>query len=142
MRNTEKQDFKLEKVLDFTILRDADRAITHRQKVFLNYKISNINRSVGALLSNEISKKYGYVGLPKNTITLSFRGSAGQSLGVFGASGITFIVEGNTNDYLGKGLSGAKIIVKTSKESDFKAHENIIAGNVMFIWSGQRRGVY
>ena len=80
---------------------------------------------------NEISKKYENIGLPDDTINLCFYGSAGQSFGAFGASGITFNLEGNTNDYLGKGLSGAKIIVKKPKESSFKAEENIITGNVL-----------
>lgn len=130
IKNTEKQNFDLEKVLDFKILEAAKKAIQNKEKINLSYKISNTNRSLGAILSNEISKKHGTTGLPEDTIILNLKGSAGQSLGVFGAAGICFIVEGDTNDYLGKGLSGAKIIVKKPKNADFKASENSIAGNV------------
>lgn len=130
IKNIEKQNFNLEKVLDFKILEAAKKAIQNKEKINLSYKISNTNRSLGAILSNEISKKHGTTGLPEDTIILNLKGSAGQSLGVFGAAGICFIVEGDTNDYLGKGLSGAKIIVKKPKNADFKASENSIAGNV------------
>ena len=130
LRNLKSQDHNLENVLDFKILNDSRNALDKKEQITLNYKIGNINRTVGAILSNEISKKYENIGLPENTINLNFHGSAGQSFGAFGASGITFILEGNTNDYLGKGLSGAKIIVKKPKESSFKAEENIITGNV------------
>ena len=130
LRNLKSQDHKLENVLDFKILNDSRNALDKKEKVTLNYKIGNINRTVGAILSNEISKKYENIGLPDDTINLCFYGSAGQSFGAFGASGITFNLEGNTNDYLGKGLSGAKIIVKKPKESSFKAEDNIITGNV------------
>ena len=92
--------------MDFKILNDSRNALDKKEQITLNYKIGNTNRTVGAILSNEISKKYENIGLPENTINLNFHGSAGQSFGAFGASGITFILEGNTNDYLGKGLSG------------------------------------
>ena len=130
VRNTEKQDHNLEGVIDFKIFKDAHAAIFRKEETTLNYPIANTDRSVGAIISNEISKIYGHLGLPENTLNLNFKGSAGQSLGVFGASGITFTVEGNTNDYLGKGLSGAKIIVKKPAEANFVAEENIIVGNV------------
>ncbi|MCL4117755.1 UNVERIFIED_CONTAM: hypothetical protein GTU68_016831 [Idotea baltica] len=90
----------------------------------------NIDRSVGAIISNEISKAHGHLGLPDNTLNINFTGSAGQSFGAFGAHGLTFNLEGNTNDYLGKGLSGAKIIVKKPVKADFIAENNIIVGNV------------
>ncbi len=98
--------------------------------MILNYPISNINRSTGAIVSNEISKVYGHLGLPENTLSINFTGSAGQSFGAFAAPGLTFTIEGNTNDYLGKGLSGAKIIVKKPDVADFIAQDNIIVGNV------------
>ncbi len=130
LKNTEKQEHNLDNVLDFQILKDAHAAVFRKVVTNLNYPIQNTNRSVGAIVSNEISKIYGHLGLPEDTLNLNFKGSAGQSFGVFGASGITYKVEGNTNDYLGKGLSGGKIIVKKPKESDFIAEENIIVGNV------------
>ena len=89
-----------------------------------------MNRSTGAIVSNEISKIYGHLGLPENTLNINFTGSAGQSFGAFGAPGLTFTIEGNTNDYLGKGLSGAKLIIKKPEKADFIAEENIIVGNV------------
>lgn len=130
--NTEKQDHNLEKVLDFKIVDDAKAAIKNKIKSRLSYEIQNTNRSVGALTSNEISKLHGETGLPEDTLTLNFKGSAGQSFGAFATKGLKMIVNGETNDYLGKGLSGAKIIVKKPKEADFVAEENIIVGNVCF----------
>ncbi len=130
--NTEKQDHSLEKVLDFKIIDDAKGAIKNKIKSEFSYSIQNTNRSVGALMSNEISKLHGDEGLPEDTLTLQFKGSAGQSFGAFATKGLTMIVDGETNDYLGKGLSGAKIIVKKPKEADFVAKENIIVGNVCF----------
>ena len=130
LKNTDKQDHNLDGVLDFQIMKDAHAAIFRKVPTILDYEIKNINRSVGAIVSNEISKIYGHLGLPEDTLCLNFKGSAGQSLGAFSAHGITFTVDGNTNDYLGKGLSGAKLIVKKPAESDFIAEENIIVGNV------------
>ena len=130
--NTEKQDHSLEKVLDFKIVDDAKGAIKNKIKSEFSYEIQNTNRSVGALMSNEISKLHGEEGLPEDTLTLQFKGSAGQSFGAFATHGLTMIVDGETNDYLGKGLSGAKIIVKKPKEADFVAKDNIIVGNVCF----------
>ncbi|AUC17070.1 glutamate synthase large subunit [Tenacibaculum sp. SZ-18] len=130
--NTEKQDHNLEKVLDFKIVDDAKGAIKNKIKSEFFYEIQNTNRSVGALISNEISKLHGDEGLPEDTLTLQFKGSAGQSFGAFATKGLTMIVDGETNDYLGKGLSGAKIVVKKPKEADFMAKDNIIVGNVCF----------
>jgi glutamate synthase domain-containing protein 2/glutamate synthase domain-containing protein 1/glutamate synthase domain-containing protein 3 len=130
LKNTEKQDHNLDNVLDFQMLKDSHRAIFRKEKMTLNYPINNTNRSVGAIISNEISKVYGHLGLPEGTLSINFNGSAGQSFGVFGAHGLTFTIEGNTNDYLGKGLSGAKIIVKKPAKADFIAENNIIVGNV------------
>ncbi|WP_246454571.1 glutamate synthase large subunit [Hyunsoonleella aquatilis] len=130
VRNTEEQDHNLDEVLDFTILKDSHRAMYRKEKMTLQYPISNVNRTVGAIVSNEISKIYGHLGLPEDTLNINFKGSAGQSFGAFGAFGLTFTLEGNTNDYLGKGLSGAKLIVKKPVNATFKANENIIVGNV------------
>ena len=96
----------------------------------LDFKIKNTDRTVGAILSNEISKKYGANALPKDTLELKFSGSAGQSFGAFSVKGLKMIIDGNTNDYFGKGLSGATIIVRKPKEATFKSNENVITGNV------------
>ena len=130
VKNTEEQDHNLENVLDFTILKDSNRALYRKEKMNLAYPIKNTNRTVGAIISNEISKIYGHLGLPEDTLNINFTGSAGQSFGAFGAFGLTFTLEGNTNDYLGKGLSGAKLIIKKPAKADFLAENNIIVGNV------------
>ena len=130
LRNTEAQDHSLKNVLDMKIIKDASRAISSKEKITLNYKIKNTDRSVGAILSNEISKKHGFEGLPEETLSINFDGTAGQSFGAFSTKGILLKVEGNANDYFGKGLSGAKIITKVPKKSTIIAQENIIIGNV------------
>ena len=130
LRNSEKQDHCLENVLDMKILEVATAAIEQGIKTSLSYPIHNTDRSLSAILSNEISKRHGHTGLPEDTLTLNFKGSAGQSFGAFGTFGLTLNLEGNTNDYLGKGMSGAKIIVKKPPTATFVAHENIIVGNV------------
>ena len=130
VKNTEKQEHNLDNVLDFKILKDSHRALYRKEKMTLAYPIKNTNRTVGAIVSNEISKIYGHLGLPEDTLNINFEGSAGQSFGAFGAHGLTFNLEGNTNDYLGKGLSGAKLIVKKPAKADFVAQDNIIIGNV------------
>ena len=130
LKNNTSQDHNLENVLDFTILKEAKLAIEKKVKMNLSYEIKNTDRTVGTIVSNEISKLYGAKGLPKDTLELNFKGAAGQSFGAFGARGLTLIVNGNTNDYFGKGLSGSKIIVKVPKEASFKSDENVITGNV------------
>ena len=130
IRNTEKQNHNLENVLDFTILRKAKLAIDKKIKMSLDFKIKNTDRTVGAILSNEISKKYGGKALPKDTLELKFSGSAGQSFGAFSVKGLKMIVDGTTNDYFGKGLSGATIIVRKPRKATFKSNENVITGNV------------
>jgi glutamate synthase (NADPH/NADH) large chain len=99
--------------------------------VYIEMAINNTDRSTGAMLSYEVSKQYGEKGLPDNTIHCVFRGSAGQSFGAFLAKGITFRLEGDTNDYLGKGLSGGRIIVVPPKGSTFVPEKNIIIGNTV-----------
>ena len=132
VRNTEKQVHDLHDALDFEIMQDAHPAIYRKERMNLSYPIFNTNRSVGAIVSNEISKIYGANGLPENTLNIEFTGSAGQSFGAFATHGLTLKIEGNSNDYLGKGLSGATLIVKKPETADFKADENIIVGNVCF----------
>ncbi len=130
--NTEKQDHDLEKSLDFKIISQAHPALFRKEKTTLDLKITNEDRAVGAILSNEISKIYGASGLPENTLKVNFEGSAGQSFGAFATQGLTLVVTGNTNDYIGKGLSGAKIIVKVPVEATIIPEENVIIGNVAF----------
>ena len=127
------QDHGLDKSLDRTMLLRLCRAAIERgAKVRGEMPIININRVVGTITGSEISRKYGSKGLPEDTVHLKFHGSAGQSLGAFCPPGMTFELEGDANDYVGKGLSGAKIIIYPPKGSSFKAEDNIIAGNVAF----------
>ena len=128
--NTKIQDHNLEKVLDQEIFRSIKNKILNKIPVSLNMKIKNTDRSIGAILSNEISKLYGADGLPDDTIKILFNGTAGQSFGAFCAKGISMKVMGNCNDYFGKGLSGGKLIVQVPRESSFEADKNIIIGNV------------
>ncbi|MGA1826248.1 MAG: glutamate synthase large subunit [bacterium] len=116
--------------IDEDLIKKSTRALEKKEPVSLVHGIKNSNRTVGAMLSSEVSKNYGSAGLPADTITCKFNGSAGQSFGAFLAPGITFEIEGDVNDYCGKGLSGGKIIVYPPKESTFRAQNNIIAGNV------------
>jgi glutamate synthase (NADPH/NADH) large chain len=126
------QDFELEKVLDWKLLEAAKASIDEGEPVKQKFVIRNTDRSVGALLSNEVSKKYKAAGLPEDTIHFNFKGSAGQSFGAFVAPGIRFELEGEANDYFGKGLSGGKLIVYPDREATFKPEDNIIIGNVAF----------
>ena len=128
--NTTKQDHHLENVLDFEIIKAAIPSIYRKEKTRINFKINNTDRSVGAILSNEISKIYGAQGLPEDTILIDFEGSAGQSFGAFATNGLSFKIHGNCNDYMGKGLSGGKLIIKVPPTATFKPEENIIIGNV------------
>jgi glutamate synthase domain-containing protein 2/glutamate synthase domain-containing protein 1/glutamate synthase domain-containing protein 3 len=127
------QDHGLEQSLDMTVLLDGCRAaLEHEEPVTLDLPIRNVNRTAGTILSSEVTKRYGRGGFKyEDTIQLNFRGSAGQSLLAFGAHGITVRVEGDVNDYCGKGLSGGKIIVYPPRESTFVPEDNIIAGNVV-----------
>ncbi|WCO02131.1 glutamate synthase large subunit [Psychroserpens ponticola] len=128
--NTESQDHNLEKTLDFKIISRAHPALFRKEKTVLDCKITNMDRAFGAILSNEISKIYGAQGLPDNTLKINFTGSAGQSFGAFATNGLTLVINGNSNDYLGKGLSGAKLVVKVPDEATIVPEENIIIGNV------------
>lgn len=125
------QDHGLEKILDYKLIQIAKPAIENKEHVEGTFEIKNLNRSVGAMLSGKIAKKYGREGLPEDTIKFNFEGSAGQSFGAFGAKGLTLILEGDANDYVGKGLSGAKIVIKTPKTASYKQDENVIAGNTI-----------
>jgi len=126
------QDHGLERSLDLTVLLDlCQPALERGEPVRATLPITNVNRVVGTILGNEITKRY-WDGLPEDTVCLHFQGSAGQSLGAFVPKGVTLELEGDANDYLGKGLSGGKIIVYPPKESTFVPEENILIGNVAF----------
>ncbi|MBC8096418.1 MAG: glutamate synthase subunit alpha, partial [Akkermansiaceae bacterium] len=125
------QDHGLEKSLDLTrILEACKPALERGEKVKAEFPIINVNRVVGTITGSEITKKYGPAGLPEDTVQLKFYGSAGQSFGAFIPKGMTLELEGDANDYFGKGLSGGKLIVYPSKASTFVAEDNIIIGNV------------
>ena len=118
--------------LDFDLIRSSKKAIQGAEKVWISHKIVNVDRTTGAMLSGEISKRYGEAGLPDDTINCTFHGTAGQSFGAFLVKGVTFRLEGDSNDYIGKGLSGGKIVVVPPMGSSFKPEENIIIGNTSF----------
>ena len=128
----EEQDHGLQSVLDWKLLEAAKPAIEKREKVFAFFPIVNTDRTAGTILSNEITKVYKAAGLPDDTIHFKFTGTAGQSFGAFNTKGVTLELEGDANDYFGKGLSGAKLIVYPPKTSTFTPEENIIIGNVAF----------
>ncbi len=128
--NVEGQDHGLEKALDNLLIEKCKDAIESKKKVNFESPISNVNRTVGTMLSSQIARRYGFEGLPENTINIKFQGSAGQSFGAFLSRGVSFELEGDANDYVGKGLSGGKLIVYPSHEAIFAAEENIIIGNV------------
>ncbi len=124
--------------IDFDLIKDTRKAIRGAEKVWISHPIMNVDRTTGAMLSGEISKRYGEEGLPEDTIHCTFHGTAGQSFGAFLVKGITFRLEGDSNDYIGKGLSGGKIVVVPPVGSNFKPEENIIIGNTSFY--GATRG--
>lgn len=128
----EPQDNGIDNVLDWKLLKAAKPAIDKGEKVNAEFNILNTDRTVGAILSNEITKKYRSAGLPDNTIHFKFKGTAGQSFGAFNTKGITLEMEGDANDYFGKGLSGARLIIYPDKTASFVPEENIIIGNVAF----------
>jgi glutamate synthase domain-containing protein 3 len=109
----------------------AKPAVEQQKQTIIEMSVRNTNRTVGAILSNRIIKKFGEKGLPDDTLIVSLHGSAGQSFGAFLAPGVTLKLVGESNDYLGKGLSGGRIIVKTPEDSPFISHENIIVGNTV-----------
>ncbi len=130
-RRTTSQDHGLDQALDNQIIAKCQDALGHGTPVSLNFPIRNVNRTVGTMLGYEVTKRYGADGLPDDTISLQFTGSAGQSFGAFVPRGITLTLEGDANDYVGKGLSGGKVIVYPPKHARFVAEENILVGNVV-----------
>lgn len=127
--HTTAQIHDLGNILDRQIIRSAQKAIEEKEEVNLDYAIKNTDRAVGTMLSGMIAGKYGYDGLPDSTINIKFKGSAGQSFGAFLVSGVSFKLEGETNDYFAKGLSGGRIAILPPVRSNFDAEDNIIAGN-------------
>jgi glutamate synthase domain-containing protein 3 len=130
VRCVQAQDHGLELALDNQLIKESKEALENRKAVRIDSKIVNINRTVGTMLSHEVAKRYGQTGLPTDTIHVKLNGSAGQSLGAFLAHGVTLELEGDANDYVGKGLSGGRIIVYPPRQSTFAAEDNIIVGNV------------
>lgn len=131
IRCTHSQETGLDGAADYEILKKAETAIETKKPVSLSFSIRNTNRTFGTIVSSRIAQKYGYAGLPDDTVSIHLQGSAGQSFGAFGAHGLTLELEGEANDYVGKGLSGAKIIVRPPKRSSFAPENNVIAGNVI-----------
>jgi glutamate synthase (NADPH/NADH) large chain len=127
---TEAQDHLMSEVLDWQLLTAAKPAIEKKEKVKASFPIKNTDRTTGTILSNEITKVYKAEGLPEDTIHFNFKGTAGQSFGAFNTKGVTLELEGDANDYFGKGLSGAQLIVYPDKKASFIPEENIIIGNV------------
>lgn len=129
IRNKEKQLHKIDEVLDKHLIAEALPAIELKHPIGIKKKIKNTDRTTGAMLSGEIALRYGNDGLPEHTISAYFEGSAGQSFGAFLVKGVTFYLHGDTNDYMGKGLSGGRIIITPPRGSTFNPEENIICGN-------------
>jgi glutamate synthase (ferredoxin) len=129
-RRMRAQDHGLEQALDNALIAAARSALEHGTPVSLTFPIRNVNRTVGTMLGYEVTKRYGGPGLPDDTIAIGFSGSAGQSFGAFVPRGISLTLEGDANDYVGKGLSGGKIVVFPPKQARFVAEENILIGNV------------
>lgn len=128
----EEQDHGIAEVLDWQLLKAAQPALQNKERIAASFPIKNTDRTAGTILSNEITKIYKAEGLPEDTIHFNFTGTAGQSFGAFNTKGVTLELEGDANDYFGKGLSGAKLIIYPSKQASFVPEENIIIGNVAF----------
>jgi glutamate synthase domain-containing protein 3 len=124
------QDHGLDHALDHQLVEHSLDALLSLNSTEINLPVRNVNRSVGAILSGEVARRYGSAGLPDDTVRIHLNGSAGQSLGAFLAKGITITLEGEANDYVGKGLSGGRVIVYPPRDSTFAPEENILIGNV------------
>ena len=126
------QDHGIDKIIDLELIKLSQNALTKREPVKIEMPIRNNNRTTGAMLSGEICRSFGEEGLNDDTVHCKFNGVAGQSFGAFLAKGLTFELEGMSNDYIGKGISGGRIIVYPDKKAAFKANENIIIGTTTF----------
>jgi glutamate synthase (NADPH/NADH) large chain len=125
------QDHGLSEALDVELIAEARSAIENGTPVRINKAIRNVNRTVGTMLGHEVTKRWKGAGLPAGTISIDFRGSAGQSFGAFVPAGVAMRLEGDANDYLGKGLSGGRLVVRPDRDSTLVAEDNVIAGNVI-----------
>ena len=131
LHNTSRQDHGLDAALDNQLIELSQPALTKQELVRIDVSVRNVNRTIGTMLGAEITRAYGGAGLPDGTIDITLRGSAGQSLGAFIPAGLTLRLFGDSNDYVGKGISGGRVIVRPDVTSTFKSHENVIAGNVI-----------
>jgi glutamate synthase (NADPH/NADH) large chain len=131
LHNTSKQDHGLDAALDNQLISLSQPALTKKELVRIDLPVRNVNRTVGTMLGAEITRKHGGAGLPDDTIDVTLHGSAGQSLGAFIPRGLTIRLYGDSNDYVGKGISGGRIIVRPDEKSSFSSNENVIAGNVI-----------
>ncbi len=131
IRHVERQDHGLDKALDQKLIAQAMPALESRKAVKIEGKVGNVNRTVGAMLSGEVAKRYGHIGLTEDTIAIKLTGTAGQSFGAWLARGVSLELVGEANDYVGKGLSGGRIAIYPSPKSNLKAEENIIVGNTV-----------
>jgi glutamate synthase (NADPH/NADH) large chain len=129
--NTERQDHHLDKALDQELIADAAEALANGTPVLIEKPVRNVNRTVGAMLSGEIARKYGHAGLPEDTITINLAGTAGQSFGAFLSRGVSLTLTGDANDYVGKGLSGGRVVVRQPPASKRDPSQNIIVGNTV-----------
>src|SRR5690606_5690275 len=131
LRNTTGQDHGLDRALDNELIRLCADALERGEPVRAQVEVRNVNRTVGTMLGHEVTKRYRGEGLPDGTIDLTFTGSAGQSFGAFVPRGITLRLEGDANDYVGKGLSGGRIVVRPDRAATFEAGTQVIAGNTI-----------
>jgi glutamate synthase (NADPH) large chain len=129
--NCERQDHKIHDIIDRKLIAQSQAALERKTPVSLSFPIRNVDRTAGAMLSGEIAKRYGHEGLPHDTIVVRFKGTAGQSFGAFLARGVTFELEGDANDYVGKGLSGGRIVVRPPQETEIVPEQSIIIGNTV-----------
>jgi glutamate synthase domain-containing protein 3 len=129
-RRVQAQDHGLDRAFDADLIGDCSDALIHRQRVDLDRRVRNVDRAIGTMLGSEITRRWGGDGLPDDTITLRCTGSAGQSFGAFIPRGLTLLLEGDANDFVGKGLSGGRMAVRPPRAATFVAEENIIVGNV------------
>ena len=130
IRKTIDQVHDIDSVIDHSLIKNCKDALNNKDRVEFDHEITNLNRATGAMLSHEIAKLWGEEGLPEDTIRVNFSGSAGQSFGAFLSKGVTFNLFGDANDYVGKSLSGGKIIVQPPENTNFKSEDNILIGNV------------
>ena len=130
-RHCETQDHGLAKALDHQVIKSARAALEQKTPVQIDINIKNVNRTFGAMLSGEVARRYGHAGLPDDTITIRAKGTAGQSFGAFLARGVSIELEGEGNDYVGKGLSGGRIVIYPPKDCPIVAEDNIIVGNTV-----------